>query len=70
MPNGLLKNKKIKIQATWKLLDIARDRRKTLKMEKEKRKMKKSQTTINIFFIFPFLYRKTYILLENVFEKT
>ena len=39
-------------------------------MEKEKRKMKKSQTTINIFFTFPFLYRKAYILLENVFEKT
>ena len=34
------------------MLDIARDRRKTLKKEIEKRKMRKSQTTtINIFLL-------------------
>ena len=33
------------MQATLKLLDIARDRRKTLKKEKETRKIRKSQTT-------------------------
>ena len=33
------------MQATKKLLDITRDRRKTLKKEKEKRKMGKYQTT-------------------------
>ena len=58
------------MQATSKLLDIARDRRKTLKKEKEKRNMRKSQTTIiNMFFILLF-YMEKFILLENVFEKT
>ena len=59
-----------KMQAILKLIGIARDRRKTLKKEKEKRKMIKSQTTpINIFLL-TFLFRKIYILLENVFRKT
>ena len=58
------------MQAILKLIGIARDRRKTLKKEKEKRKMIKSQTTpINIFLL-TFLFRKIYILLENVFRKT
>ena len=58
------------MQATSKLFDIARDRRKTLKKEKEKRNMRKSQTTIiNMFFILLFDMEK-FILLENVFEKT
>ena len=58
------------MQATSKLLDIARDRRKTLKKGKEKRNMRKSQTTItNMFFILLF-YMEKFILLENVFEKT
>ena len=58
------------MQATSKLFDIARDRRKTLKKEKEKRNMRKSQTTIiNMFFIL-LLYMEKFILLENVFEKT
>ena len=58
------------MQATSKLFDIARDRRKTLKKEKEKRNMRKSQTTIiNMFFILLF-YMEKFILLENVFEKT
>ena len=58
------------MQVTSKLFDIARDRRKTLKKEKEKRNMRKSQTTItNMFFILLF-YMEKFILLENVFEKT
>ena len=33
--------------------------------------MRKSQTsTVNYFCTFIFLYRKIYILLENIFEKT
>ena len=48
---------------TKKLLHIARDRRNTLKKEKEKRKMTKSQkTTINIFLLLLFF--------ENIFGKT
>ena len=47
---------------------MARDRRKTLKNEKEKQKMRKSQTTTTFFTIF--LYRKIYILLGNIFGKT
>ena len=53
------------------MLDIARDRRKTLKIGKEKRKARKDQTTIlNIFFTFTFLCRKIYTALENIFGKT
>ena len=41
------------MQDILKLLDIARDRRKTFKKEKEKRKMGKGQTTtINIFHFY------------------
>ena len=61
------------MQATKKLLDIARDRRKILKKEKEKRKMRKSQrksqTATTISFAFYFLYRKICILLEGIFGK-
>ena len=49
-------------------VDIARDRSKTSKKEEEKRKMRKSEITA--FLLLPFLYRETYILLENVFEET
>ena len=48
--------------------NIARDRSKTLKKGKEKRKMRKSQPTA--FLLLLFLYRKIYILLENIFGKT
>ena len=45
------KNKSQEIQVIQKLLDITKHRRKTLKKEKEKQKMRKSQaTTINTFF--------------------
>ena len=44
-----------KMQAMSKLLDIPRERRKTLKKEKEKRKMRKIQTTtIDIFLLLLF----------------
>ena len=72
----LLKNEKkslLKKDARrLKLLDIARDRRKTLKRENEKRKMEKSQTATILFYfyIFTFLYRKIYVLLKNTFGKT
>ena len=50
----LLKNEKkslLKKDASrLKLLDIARDRRKTLKRENEKRKMEKSQTATILFY--------------------
>ena len=72
----LLKNEKkslLKKDARrLKLLDIARDRRKTLKRENEKRKMEKSQTATILFcfYIFTFLYRKIYVLQKNTFGKT
>ena len=56
------------MQATKKLLDITRDRRKTLKKEKEKWKMGKYQTTKK-FFTVTFLCRKIYILLKYEFGK-
>ena len=56
------------MQATKKLLNITRDRRKTLKKEKEKRKMGKYQTT-KIFFAVTFLCRKIDILLKYKFGK-
>ena len=59
------------MQATKKLLDIARDRRKTLKKENEKqKKWKKSNSNKKYFFTPTFLYGKIYILLENIFGKT
>ena len=52
-------------------LDIARDRKKTLKKGKEKRKMRKRHTAIiNIFLPLFFLNRKLYVLLENISGKT
>ena len=52
------------MQATLKLLDIARYKRKTLKKEKEKRKKRKSQTTtMNVFLLF--FVRKH--ILKNLF---
>ena len=62
-----IKKKLFKKDATTeKLLDIAREERKTFKKEKEKRKIRKSQTTINkflflLFYIEKILFcRKTY----------
>ena len=52
------------------MFEIVRDRRKTLIKEKEKRKMRKSQTTTtNHLLTFTFLYRKIYLLLETHIEK-
>ena len=45
------------MQATLKLLDIARDRRKTLKKEKEKQKMSQTRV-INIFLPLIFYIEK------------
>ena len=58
------------MQATFKLPDIARDRRKTSKKEKEKRKIRKTQTATKIFFLLLLFYKEIYILLENMFGKT
>ena len=51
------------------MLDIARDRRKTLKKET---KMKNKKEPINNKYVFPFthLHRKIYILLEDIYGKT
>ena len=57
-----------KTQVNQMTFNIARDRSKTLKKGKEKRKMRKSQPTA--FLLLLFLYRKIYILLENIFGKT
>ena len=70
-----LKTKKKSCQRSWKparkLADIAGGRRKTLKKRKEKQRMAKNQTiATNIFFTFTFLYRKIYILLENILGKS
>ena len=43
------------MQAIYKLLGIARDRRKTLK-KKEKREMRKSQKTTIFFYFFVFTF--------------
>ena len=54
------------------MLDTAKDRRKTLKTEKEERKVRKSQTTtINIFLnlLSYHITRKMYILLEKFLDK-
>ena len=73
LQSALLKNEKKKskmMQATKELLDTARDRRKTLKKEKEKRKMWKSQTAATIFFFtFTFLCGKIYIWWKTYLEK-
>ena len=51
------------MQATLKLLDIARYKRKALKKEKEKQKKRKSQTTtINVFILF---FVRKHILKNN-----
>ena len=46
-------------------VNIARERSKTLKKEKKKRKNEKKSN--NRLFTFTFLYRKFYILLENIY---
>ena len=53
------------------LLDKARDRRKILKKEREwkTKNEKKSNNNDKYFFTFPFLHRKCYIFLENIFGK-
>ena len=50
-----------------KIADRARNKRKTLKREKEKQKMRKGQQRYISFFTFTVLCRK--ILLENIFGK-
>ena len=56
--------------ATYKLLNIAKDSRKALRKENKKQKIrKKSNNNKKYFFTFTFLYRKIYILLENIFGK-
>ena len=47
-------------------VDIVRGRSKTLKKKGRKTENEKKS---NSFFTFTFLYRKTYILLENIFEE-
>ena len=71
---SLLKRNKKPFQKRWKstknclTVDIAGDRSKAFRNEKEKRKMRKIQTAA--LFLLRFLYWETYILLENIFEET
>ena len=55
------------MQITLKLIDIVRDQKKCKKREKKKKK--KLNNNNKHFFNFTFLYRKNYILLENIFGK-
>ena len=57
------------MQAIKKLLDIARNRRKMSKKEKENRKMRKSQTTtINKFFTFTFNIEKFIFVRKHIWK--
>ena len=49
------------MQATFKLPDIARDRRKTSKKETEKRKIRKTQTATKKFFFYFYFFIKKFI---------
>ena len=49
------------MEATKKLLGIARDSRKTLKKEKEKQKMRKSRLTIINIFLLLLFYKEKFI---------
>ena len=68
---AVLKNEIKVFQKWWKsskyCVDIARHISKTLKKRKKTQNEKKSN---NSFLLLLFLYRKIYILLENIFEKT
>ena len=59
------------MQTTQKLFDIVRDKK---NMEKRERKATKNERKSNsnnkCFFIFTFLSRKIYVLLESIFGKT
>ena len=51
------------------MLDIAREKKNSEKRERKTRNEKKSSKNNKYIFVFTFLHRKTYILLENIFEK-
>ena len=50
------------------MLDIARDRKKTLKKEKEKRKIRQSQITINIFLLLIFYIKKLHFARKHIWK--
>ena len=58
------------MQVTLKLLYIARDRKKNVEKRERKTKNQKKPNNNNIFLLLPFLFRKIYILFENIFGKT
>ena len=53
---------------TKRLLDIAREERKTFKKEKEKRKIRKSQITINKFLFLLFYIEKNYFVGKHIWK--
>ena len=64
---NILKKDGSHVKIAWQLI-IARDRSKTFK--KRERKTKNEKKSNKSFFTFTFLYRKIYILLENILRKT
>ena len=64
---NILKKDGSHLKIAWQLI-IARDRSKTFK--KRERKTKNEKKSNKSFFTFTFLYRKIYILLENILRKT
>ena len=55
------------MQTTSKLLDIAKNRRKTLKNKREERKIRKRHTTVIKIALVLLVYTRINILLENIF---
>ena len=58
-------SKRCKLTKNSLTVGIARDRSKTLK--KRERNIKNVKKSNNRFFTFSFLYRKIYVLLENIY---
>ena len=69
LQSTLLKNEK-NIKRDESYLNIARDRRRTLKKRTKNEKWEKVKQQLLIFCTFTFLYRKIYILFQNIFGKT
>ena len=66
-----LKTKKIfskKMQTTYKLCEIARDRGKALKKVKEKRKMGKTQRTTIVFYFYFFIQKNLYFVKKCIWK--
>ena len=56
-----------KVQVNWKLLGSWHSKREKQNIKKRERKTKNMKKSNNRFFTFTFLYRKIYILSENIY---